>query len=357
MEKSGRFPGMIGRSSALLLLLVLSGCSLIQPEPVPPTVEPVQVPEPPPEPVIEPPPVVVVEPEPEPEPAPPPPPVQQPIEPMVAVVLSDRTPAYLDVATALDDYLEKYEVYDLSDQSLLPKDAFAQIADANSQAVVAVGLNAARAAKRFSTAPVVFSQVFNVADAELVGERMKGVSSLPPMRSQIRSWRQIDPSLRNVGAIVGAGHEDLIKETDAALLAEGVKFHYAVANSDRETLYLFNRMIRDLDGYILFPDNRILSRAVFDEMMQYASRHRVQVAVFNPSLLSHGAVFSASAVATNVAETIAQVLESMIDGNPADVPALTALSEIEVDQNPPVMQRFGLLDAEALSDASIADAQ
>ena len=39
-------------------------------------------------------------------------------------------------------------------------------------------------------------------------------------------------------------------------------------------------------------------------MMEYASQHRVQVAVFNDSLLSHGALFSASSVPADIAATI-----------------------------------------------------
>ena len=359
MDKSVPLQGMIRRSSSLALLLFLSGCSLLapEPEPAPPIAEPVPAPQPVPEPVIEPPPVVVVEPEPEPEPEPPPPPVQQPIASMVAIVLSDRAPAYANVAAALDEYLEEYEIYDLSDQSLSAKDAFAQIADANAKGIIAIGLAAAKAAKRFATAPVVFSQVFNVAEADLAGDRIKGVSVLPPMSSQISNWRRLDPSIRNVGAILGNGHEDLIAETEAALLDHGVKFHYAVANSDRETLYLFNRMIRDLDGYILFPDNRVLSRTVLDEMMSYASRHRVQVAVFNQSLLNHGAIFSASPVPADIAETIAGVLESMITGEPADVPSLTALSAIEIEENDAIVNRFGLRDERSHASVSVAETQ
>ena len=48
-------------------------------------------------------------------------------------------------------------------------------------------------------------------------------------------------------------------------------------------------LIRDIDGFILFPDNRILSRSVLTEMMADANRHRVQVAVFNEPLLEFGA--------------------------------------------------------------------
>ncbi|MDH3442190.1 MAG: hypothetical protein OEM63_15640, partial [Gammaproteobacteria bacterium] len=197
---------MIGRSSTVLALLVLSGCSMFisseQPIPPPPpdlppvvTPEPVVIPDPLPEPVVEPAPVPVPEPEPEP----------QNIEPLVAVVLSDRTPAYADVAAALETYLDHHEVYDLSEEGVTARDAFAEIAASEASAIVAVGLPAARAARRFSTVPVVVGQVFNVADSELLSDDVKAIAVLPPMGLQMDAWHQMDPSVRNVGAILGEG--------------------------------------------------------------------------------------------------------------------------------------------------------
>jgi ABC-type uncharacterized transport system substrate-binding protein len=353
MDKSGLMQRALRQSSLLLLLMFVSGCSILLPEPPPPVVT--TVPEPEPEPEITPQPTVAAQPEI--EPPPPPPPVQQPIAPLVAVVISDRASAYVDVADALGEYLEEYEVYDLGDQSLSAKDAFAAIAESRALAVVAIGLPAAKAAQKFSTKPVVFSQVFNFNDYDFVGDDMKGVAVLPPIDLQMEAWRELDPSIRNVGAILGAGHEQLIEETNEALQKQGVKFHYAVAGSDRETLYLFNRLIRDLDGYILFPDNRILSRAVLEDMMKYAARHRVQVAVFNESLLERGAIFSASAVPTDIAMHIARALEQFIDGTGGTLPDISSLSELKVDTNPVMLDKFGLKVNVADVGTSVADAQ
>jgi ABC-type uncharacterized transport system substrate-binding protein len=298
---------------------------VIHPEP-----EPVVIPEPEPEP--EP----VVEPAPEPEPEP------QNIEPLVAVVLSDRTPAYNDVAAALETYLDNHEVYDLSETDLTARTAFAEIASSEASAIVAVGLPAARAARRFSTVPVVVGQVFNVSDSELLSDDVKAVAVLPPIGLQIDAWHEMDPSVRNVGAILGEGHEDLIAEADKAMQERGVKFHYAIASSDRETLYLFNRLVRDIDGFILFPDNRILSRSVLNEMMTYASRHRVQIAVFNEPLLDHGAMYVAGSVETDIAQQITAVLDQVLSGNIDAVPAITPLTKIDIQANPEVLQRLGL---------------
>ena len=102
-----------------------------------------------------------------------------------------------------------------------PKEAFAAIAESGANAVVAVGMPAAMAARRFSTAPVVFSQVFNFSDTDLLSENVKGVAVLPPIELQLDAWRKLNPGLRNVGAIIGAGHDDLIAEADSGNAGKG----------------------------------------------------------------------------------------------------------------------------------------
>jgi len=336
---------LILRSSLIIMLGGLSSCSFLipPPEPVEPVVvaEPELTPEPVPRP--EPPPVVI------PEPVSP-----QNIGPLVAVVISDRTPAFVDVANALDAHLENNEVYDLSDRSLAAETAFTAIADSGASAVVAVGFPAARAARKYSTLPVVVGQVFNIHAGDLLSDDVRAVGALPPIQLQIAAWRDIDPSLRNVGAILGPGHEELIAETNQALKEQGIKFHYAIAESDRETLYLFNRLAREIDGYILFPDNRILSRSVLGEMMSYASRHRVQVAVFNEPLLDHGATFSAVSVPADIAATITRVLDKILSGNIETLPRVTGLSEIDVRTNPSALHKLGLGSDQSTASAAMA---
>jgi len=342
MDVSGPVRMMIARSSMVLLLIILSGCSIFMPAPPQPVVTADPEPAPEPKPTIEPtperPPIVVPEPVTPAEP--------QNIEPLVAVVISDRTPAYVDVSKALDKYLDHYEIYDLSDRSLTPRDAFAAIAETGASAVVAVGLPAALAAKRYSSVHVVVGQVFNVNDNELLSENVKAVAVLPPIDLQMDAWQKLDPTLRNVGAILGPGHDDLIAEADRAMSEKGIKFHYAIAETDRQTLYLFNRLVRDIDGFMLFPDNRILSRNVLAEMMAYASRHRVQVAVFNDTLLEHGAAFSAGSEPSNIAATITRVLDEIITGNFDGVPPVTGLTEIDIRTNPAVLRNLGLISGD-----------
>ncbi len=103
-----------------------------------------------------------------------------------------------------------------------------------------------------------------------------------------------------------------------------------VTQSDQETLYFFRRMIRDIDGFWLFPDNRILSRRVLQQMLEEAGRQRVPVNVPSESMLSLGAMVSMTSQAHDIAAAIVRVVRAIQQGELDDIPPITALSEIQV---------------------------
>jgi hypothetical protein len=90
--------------------------------------------------------------------------------PPIAIVLTNSQPAYLDVAVELANYFADHTVYDLSNESIPPVTVLRSINDTQVTAVVAIGLRAAQSAVAMAEAPVVFSQVFNHQDHELLGQ-------------------------------------------------------------------------------------------------------------------------------------------------------------------------------------------
>lgn len=349
MAKVKQIHGLMRPCVAALAVLMLSGCALF---PTPDTV-PIVAPAPQPA-VVTPPPVIPVEPAPV---ATVKPLVVTPTAitlPQVAIVLSSRHPAYEKVAIELGEQLDNFTVYDLSDKSQPPVNAFRKIHDSDTSAVVAVGLRAAISATSMSKVPVVFCQVFNIEQNDLLSDNSRGISSLPPLDLQIAAWKELDPSLSSIGAIIGPGHDDLIAEAELAAATHGVDLHFRIANSDRETLYLFNRLVGHIDGFWLFPDNRVLSGTVLKEMLNYAAHHRVQISVFNESLLKLGATLSSSAVETDIAATIVNVLGQIASGNIDDVPPVSPLNDVQIITNDALLR--GMLDSgdDGLSEATVA---
>lgn len=331
----GTLAGGVIRLTALAGVLIISGCSLFPAEPVAPEPEIV----PPPEPVVV-----------EPEPAPPPP-APRKVEPKplptVAIVLTSRQPAYEDVANELVDHLENFTIYDLSDRSQPPVTALRLINDSNSDAVVAIGLRAAKSSLAMAKIPVVFSQVFNYQEHNLVTGNSRGVSSLAPLDAHLAAWKKVDPTLARVGMIIGDGHDELVSEAELAAEKYGVELFIQVTRSDQETLYHFKRMIREIDGFWLFPDNRVLSPRVLKDMLSQANRRQVPVAVSHEAMLSMGAAISVSSVASDIAATIIDVLRQINAGNIDKVPPLSNLSEVRVVTNDELLQQHISADTAA----------
>lgn len=315
------------RCAAVVTALALSGCSTVTP--VPPPVEEQ------PEVVIEPP-VEAVDTAPPAEPVKPP---EPPPLPHVAIVLTNSQPAYADVATELANRLENYDVYDLSDGTRPPVTTLRMINDSESRAVIAIGLRAAQSSVAMAAVPVVFSQVFNYQDHELLNDNTRGVAAVAPVEAQIAAWKEIDPTISRVGVIVGEGHEELLARAQLAAERFDIDLHIQVSRSDQETLYLFKRMIRRIDGYWLIPDNRILSARILQQMLEEANRQRVMVAVPNESLLEMGAAVSFSTVASDIATTILRMVRQIQAGELDRLPPLSPLSEIRVATNDEILRR------------------
>jgi ABC-type uncharacterized transport system substrate-binding protein len=222
---------------------------------------------------------------------------------------------------------------------------------------VAIGLQAAEAAIAMARMPVVFSQVFNFRDHELVTDSSRGIATLPPLDLQIAAWKKIDPTMSSIGAIIGEGHDELIAEARLAAEKHGVQLHIRNAKSDRETMYLFNRIAGKIDGFWLFPDNRILSARVLRQILKSSERHRIRVTVFNESLLSMGASVSASPVAANIADTIIKVLRRIDAGDIKNVPALSPLSDVRIVTNDAVFRKLIPAESQAAHRPATSNSQ
>jgi ABC-type uncharacterized transport system substrate-binding protein len=265
----------------------------------------------------------------------------------IAIVLTSNQPAYLDVAAELAGMFENHSVYDLSDESLPPVAILRSINDSESTAVVALGLRAAQSAVRMSDLPVVFGQIFNHQEYDLLGENSRGVAALAPLDAQLAAWKQVDPDIGRIGIIIGDGHESLLRAARDAADKYGVKLDIRIARSDQETLYLFRRMLGDIDGFWLIPDNRVFSARVLTEMLNDARRHSVAVAVPNDAMLQLGAAISITTVAADIAATIANVLRRIQAGELQQVPPMSELSEVRVTTNDEVLNNKSIANTGA----------
>ena len=262
----------------------------------------------------------------------------------VVILVSEDIPDYSKVAKALAKqlgqrgsirYLDGSQVENSKILAAYKKDEHKQF--------VSIGLNASVAAKTLTNRPVVFCQVFNYQDYELLSAGQKGVSMMPSMSKTFSTWRVLAPNINDIGVISGPGFEGMIKTATAAAKKNGITLHHETVNSDKEYQYAYKQMADMVQGYWLLPDNRVLSENILRDVMTFSMRNSKQVAVFSEELLSLGGLFSTTSDHQDIAQQVLIRLEQTQNKDKIPGPDIVYLDQSIIRINPVMAQRLNLV--------------
>lgn len=260
--------------------------------------------------------------------------------PGIAILVSDRSPAFVGVQREIEKrYPHRIESHYLGGNEAANSAVQKKIQSSDIPLVVSIGLPAARVARGLSGKRVVFCQVFNYEDTDLVTSWMQGVAATPPVNEQFRVWKQLSPRLKRVGVITGKSLRGLMQEAQAAARENGLELVHVEVRSDKETLYAYKQLAPKIQGLWLVPDNRVLSREVIRDVMAHSVRAGKQVAVFSHQLLALGGLVSAESVYADIAE---QVLTRLKQAHRDGGEAITPLSSATIRINTVMARRLNL---------------
>ncbi len=204
---------------------------------------------------------------------------------------------------------------------------------------IAVGSEAAALGAGRLHLPTVYCE--STEPVRTSGSPLYGVAALPPPTLQLEAWKRFSPGLSRVALILGPDDAALAAAAKDAADRLSVTLVYRVAHTDQEAAYVFKRLAPEVDGLWLLPDNAVLSPRAIKSMLSEAARSKVQSLVFTPALLAWGGLLSVSSTPEDVAATLTHVVDSLVH-SPADVPAMTPLSEVELRVNESAAARLGL---------------
>jgi ABC-type uncharacterized transport system substrate-binding protein len=260
--------------------------------------------------------------------------------PGIAILMSDQSPAFVGVQREIEKrYSQRIENYYLGSGETANSAVQNKIQSSDIPLVVSIGLPAARVARGLSGKRVVFCQVFNYEDTDLVTSWMKGVAATPPVNEQFRVWKQLSPRLKRVGVITGKSLRGLMEEAQAAARENGLELIHIEVRSDKETLYAYKQMVPKIQGLWLVPDNRVLSREVIRDVMAHSVRAGKQVAVFSHQLLALGGLVSAESGYADIAE---QVLERLKQAHKDTGAPIAPLARATIRINTVMARRLNL---------------
>ncbi len=232
-------------------------------------------------------------------------PVPRPVGKDVVILVSENAPAYSNVAKALARQLgRRGSILYLNGSQMENIRSLAVYKNEEHKQFVSIGLNAALAAKTLTNRQVVFCQVFNYQDYGLLSDRHKGVSMLPSLAETFSTWRALAPHTTDIGIITGPGFDELIQTARAAAKVYGFTLHHEAVSSDKGFQYAYKKMSKQVQGYWLIPDNRVLSGNILRDVMTFSIRNSKQVAVFSEELLNLGGLFSVTSDPQNIAHQV-----------------------------------------------------
>ncbi len=264
--------------------------------------------------------------------------------PDVAILVSKDSPAYTGVSSKLSaEFKHRAKTYTLNGNPATLTRAIGEIQWSEQEQVIAVGLQAARAARRLSGKQVIFCQVFNYEDNGLATSWMKGVSMIPNLRRQFRAWKALDPDLQKVGVITGKNKQHVIAQARDAARDLGIDVIHRVVGSDKEMLYAFQRLAPEIQGLWLLPDNRVLSRHVIRSIMSYSVKQGKEVVVFSPQLLEVGGLMSVTSRHTDIAAQVIARLRQALGQPNIPGPEVIPLTEAQIQINTAMAKRLGLV--------------
>ena len=262
----------------------------------------------------------------------------------IILLLSNDRPPIANVAETIRQlYPGKVDVFNLHDDINRAVSVANLIEDHSFDQVVAVGLLAAQMARRYvSSKQVIFCQVLNYQEYDLITPTMKGVSALAPTARQFQVWREINPRLRRVGVITSHSMQPVIADAQESAQKFGIELVHEIVKSDREAPLALSRMI-NVQGLWLVPDSSILSIEAIARVMMSAIKQDLQVLGFSPVLLAQGALLSGIPDEIDIAQRVIGRLQqakgqSTIPGLP-----VAPLLKVQLTINPKAANKFGIV--------------
>lgn len=261
----------------------------------------------------------------------------------VVILVSENIPAYSNVAEILAKQLgRRGSIRFLNGNQFESIKMLAAYKNDENKQFVSIGLNASLAAKTLTDRQVVFCQVFNYKDYQLVTAKHKGVSMIPSMPKTFRTWRALAPNTTDIGVISGPGFEDMLQLAKATANNYGITLHHKIVHSDKEYQYAYKQMANEVQGYWLVPDNRVLSGNTLRDVMTFSVRNGKQVVVFSEELLNLGGLFSTISDHQDIAHEVLHRLEQAQDIEVIPGPDIVYLDKSILRINTMMAQRLNL---------------
>lgn len=280
-------------------------------------------------------------------------------EPVVVVVISERSASYLEAADALTAELERAGL-PRADIALVTSGEYSAGAPANvsPRLLVAVGTGAANLlAAKDSRIPLIatllpassFEQIV-LATGRKPSATFSAVFLSQPFSRQLDLIRLALPEARRVGVLWGPDSQTQAPALQAAIQARGLQLVAAVVGPGEPAYPALQKVLEDADLLLAVANPQIYNSASIQNILLSSYRSKVPFIGFSPSYVQAGAVFAVYSTPAMIGRQTAMMARSILQGR--GLPALPQYpQEFNVSVNGQVARSLGLkLDAGLLNE-------
>lgn len=273
--------------------------------------------------------------------------------PEVAVVLSEESPAYLEVAETIRAELDRGAGAPATVKIVLAS-GFNGLPRGDLQAIVAVGAKAAREAADEKRLPVLNTLVPRRTFERIAAEngrtgdprRFSAVFLDQPPTRQIEFIRQALPGATRIALLLGTESEPLYAMVQAAAIERRLRTSAQKAGTENELYPALQQLLGEADVLLALPDPSIFNSSTIPNILLTTYRHHLPVVGFSAAYLRAGAVLALYSTPAQIGQQAADLLRVALATG--QLPPPQHPLQFTVGTNPHVARSLGL----AIEDAA-----
>ena len=278
-------------------------------------------------------------------------------EPLVVIVISERTASYTEAADALMVELERGGLQ-RADMALLTPAEFSAAGALSPKLFVAVGTNASGLLAATDTRVPLIAALLPPGSFEQIVQTsgrkpstvFSGVFLSQPFSRQLDLIRLALPEARRIGVLWGADVRNHAPALQEAAQTRGLQVVSAGVGSGESAYPALQKILEDADLLLAVANPLLYNSSSIKNILLSSYRARVPFIGFSPAYVQAGAVFAVYSTPAMIGRQTAVMARAFLQGKP--LPAMPQYpQEFNVSVNEQVARSLGLkLDAAALGE-------
>lgn len=181
--------------------------------------------------------------------------------------------------------------------------------------ILAIGIDALQAVKRYSTLPIVYCMVLVPPSQAHSEKNITGVGMTVSPEVQLSVLRQVLPGVRRIGLMYDPGKSaSFVQRAHGAARAARIELLEKEISHPRSVLEALNSLKGAIDAIWMIPDTTVVTPETAEMIMLFSLENRLPVSTFSAKYLEMGALLSLDISATAMGRQAGELAAGILSG-------------------------------------------